>query len=154
MACMNDSFERFVDLLKRRGLKHTSQRREILRQFLEMGGHVSAEELYSRMRQTNPGIGFSTVYRTLNLLADCGLARRVHFEDGRTRFDANTGAHHDHLVCERCGKTIEFSVPEVERLQEAVAASHGFEVRHHRLELYGLCADCRRALSSSSEADA
>ncbi|MGC8834498.1 MAG: Fur family transcriptional regulator [Armatimonadota bacterium] len=148
---MSSSFDRFVDLLRRRGLKHTSQRHEILKQFLAMGGHVSAEELYNHMRRTNPGIGFSTVYRTLNLLADCGLARRVHFGDGRTRFDANTGVHHDHLVCERCGKTIEFSVPEIERLQEAVAASHDFEVRYHRLELYGLCASCKRELASSAE---
>lgn len=142
-AVMDDCHERFARLLKERGLKHTSQRERILRRFLEIGGHVSAEELYTDLRQAMPGIGFSTVYRTLNLLAECGIARRVHFGDGRARFDANTGVHHDHLVCERCGRTVEFSIPEVERLQEAVAASHGFEVRHHRLEIYGLCPDCR-----------
>ncbi|MGQ9524504.1 MAG: Fur family transcriptional regulator [Armatimonadota bacterium] len=140
---MDDSRDRFVRLLKERGLKHTSQREWILRKFLEMGGHVSAEELYTSIRELRPSIGFSTVYRTLNLLAECGIARRVYFGDGRTRYDANTGAHHDHLVCERCGRTIEFSIPEVERLQEAVAALHGFEVRHHRLEIYGLCSECR-----------
>jgi Fur family ferric uptake transcriptional regulator len=140
-----DDAQRFIDLLRRRGLKHTIQREEIVKAFASLGGHVSAEELYDRLRETHPGIGFSTVYRTLNLLAECGMARRVSFGDGLTRFDTNVGDHHDHLVCTSCGRTVEFSNVEVERIQEAVAAEHGFEIHHHRLELYGLCPECRQA---------
>jgi Fur family transcriptional regulator, ferric uptake regulator len=138
-----DNGQRFLKLLKQRGMKQTAQREEIVKQFVRMDGHVSAEELYDRLRETHPGIGFSTVYRTLNLLADCGMARRVSFGDGRTRFDTNVSDHHDHLVCEACGNTVEFSNSEVERIQDDVAAAHGFEIHHHRLELYGLCPDCR-----------
>lgn len=128
------------------GLRSTSQRDAILKTFVEAGQHLSAEELYARVKKTYPGIGYATIYRTLKLLAGAGLAEERRFEDGFTRFEyRNTDAHHDHLICTRCGVIVEFKNERIEALQHDVAREKGFKVQSHKLELYGLCAACQRS---------
>ncbi|MDP6979267.1 MAG: Fur family transcriptional regulator [Myxococcota bacterium] len=123
------------------GLKHTKQRDVILTIFLDSDDHVSAEDLYQRVRKKSPSIGYTTVYRTLKLFVDAGLAQEHRFDDGLTRYE-NEHAHHDHLVCLDCGKIIEFNSELIEDAQEKVAVEYGFKVLHHRHELYGRCSDC------------
>jgi Fur family ferric uptake transcriptional regulator len=123
------------------GLKHTKQRDLILISFLESNEHVSAEQLYQKVRSENPSIGFTTVYRTLKLLVDAGLAQERRFDDGLTRYEVEQ-EHHDHLVCLKCGKIIEFESDEIENAQVRIAADYGFKILRHRHELYGHCSSC------------
>ncbi len=135
-----------VHYIAERGLKHSRQRDRIAETFFAMGGHVSVEELVARVRRIDPRISVATVYRTMKLLSDCGLAVPRQFGGGQTRYEAAAGrAHHDHLICTGCGEIVEFANEKIESLQESVARRHGFEVESHKLELYGRCARCRRS---------
>jgi Fur family transcriptional regulator, ferric uptake regulator len=134
----------FHDFIAEKGLKSTRQRDLILEAFLVSDRHLSIEELYLHLRGANPTLGYVTVYRTLKLFAASGIAREFQFGDGQTRYEhVSQGEHHDHLVCVRCGAIAEFSNDAIEAIQEEVAASHHFVIRHHKLELYGLCAACQ-----------
>ena len=145
MSRKNDSefYERCSEYLAKNGLKSTIQRDLIIAEFLRSKGHISAEELYSRLKKKHSSLGLATVYRTLKILTEAGLADERRFNDGFTRYELRTGAnHHDHLVCTGCGRVEEFENDEIEKLQELVATSHGFAMRDHKLELYGLCKPC------------
>lgn len=138
-----DPVKQFNAYLSRKGLKTTSQRIIILETFLQSNSHYSTEDLYLKLRENYPKIGYATVHRTLKLFAECGIAAELNFGDGQTRFEPVHGSeHHDHLVCTECGLIIEFEEPQIEKLQEAVAAVHHFTIENHRLELYGRCAAC------------
>ncbi len=133
---------RWAEYLRRSGLKTTQQRELIVETFLRSEGHVSIDELLARVRRRNPRVGYATVYRTLKLLAEGGLAQPRHFGDQQTRFEvADEGAHHhDHLICTECNHIIEFENEQIERLQDEVANElGGFKIVRHKLELYGLC---------------
>lgn len=135
-----------AEYLSGQGLKSTRQRDDILKVFTTAGRHLSAEELYLLVKKENPGIGYATVYRTLKLLAEAGLAEERHFEDGFTRYEYRaTDGHHDHLICTRCGKIIEFENARIEELQADVAKKNRFLVQSHKLEIYGLCGECHRS---------
>jgi Fur family ferric uptake transcriptional regulator len=134
---------RFHQLLKERGLKSTRQREEIVRVFVESGSHLSVEELYQRVRQRNPRIGYATVYRTLKLMTESGWASSRQFGDRMARFEHRAaGAHHDHLICLVCGKIVEFESERIEALQSRIARQQGFRIFDHKLELYGRCPVC------------
>jgi Fur family transcriptional regulator, ferric uptake regulator len=137
--------QRFADFLTRAGLKSTRQRDRIVHAFFDAGRHLSAEELYHRIRSEHPSIGLVTVYRTLKLLQEAGLATGRQFGDAYMRFDPNPADRpHDHLICTRCGKIQEFADANLHALREKVARSRGFTVTEHRLELYGFCRECAR----------
>ena len=136
----------FADFLSRRKLKMTPQRRTILDAFLAAEGHLASEELYELVKRQDKSIGQATVYRTLKLLSESGLAKEVHFGDGVTRYERKYGAdHHDHLICERCGVNVEVLDERIEALQVDLARNHGFELTGHKMYLYGICAKCRKA---------
>ena len=128
--------------LEDHNLKQTKQREAILDVFLGASGHVTSEDLFQRVRDSHPSIGYTTVYRTLKLLCDAGLAIERHFEDGVTRYEIEH-EHHDHLVCTKCGKIVEFECQMIETAQNEIADRYGFRVLRHRHELYGHCANCR-----------
>ena len=141
---MNAS-KQLMEYLAGQGLRSTSQRDTILGVFVDAGRHVSAEELYALVKKSHQGVGYATVYRTLKLLADAGLAEERRFEDGFTRYEYRaTDGHHDHLICTRCGRIIEFENERIEQLQQDVARKNRFLVQSHKLELYGLCAACQQ----------
>ncbi len=129
--------------LRERGLKSTAQRDAIARVFLGIGRHISAEELYAEVKKINPHVGYATIYRTLRLLKECALVSERHFDEGQARYETVSERHHDHFICERCGKIIEFENQGIERLQQAVARQIGALLTRHKMELYGLCAECR-----------
>jgi Fur family ferric uptake transcriptional regulator len=136
--------KQFQDYIIRKGLKSTRQRDIILDYFLSSERHMSIEDLYLKLRSRHPGIGYATVYRTLKLFAEAGIANEIQFGDGQTRYEhVNEGEHHDHLVCTRCGAITEFENETIEQLQNEVAAGYGFQIETHKLELYGLCAKCQ-----------
>jgi len=133
----------FRERLKEHGLKSTAQRDDIARVFFQLGRHISAEELYAEVKKVNPHVGYATIYRTLKLLKECELVYERHFDDLQARYEIVTKRHHDHFICERCGKIIEFENQRIERLQQIVARDLGALLTRHKMELYGLCADCR-----------
>ncbi len=142
---MREAEDIFRAHLKRVGLKQTEQRSVILRTFLETREHLSTDELHRLVTKKDAGIGYTTVYRTLKLLAECGLASAVEFHDGKARFEHqyNRRSHH-HMVCTGCGSSVEFFSSELDRLEQEVGRKYHYETTRHTFQIYGLCDECRR----------
>ncbi len=131
--------------MERKGLRSTSQRRLVSDVFFRAAGHHSLDEVLAMARAEDPRVGYATVYRTMKLLVECGLANERQFGDAVTRFEiAHHDSHHDHLICLECKRIVEFEDSEVEAHQEALAQRYGFSLVSHKHELYGLCAECQR----------
>jgi Fur family ferric uptake transcriptional regulator len=130
--------------MAKKGLRSTDQRRLIVETFFHAQNHVSIEDLLALVRAQDPRVGYATVYRTLKLLTECGVAYERRFGDGLTRYElADESTHHDHLICVECGDITEFEEPRIEALQEEIAKRYGFELRTHKHEMYGVCPKCR-----------
>lgn len=121
-----------------KGLRMTGQRRVIARVLEAADDHPDVEELYARASAIDAGISIATVYRTVKLFEEAGILERLEFGDGRARYEDAERDHHDHLIDIQSGKVIEFVDPEIEILQEKIAAKLGYDLRGHRLELYGV----------------
>jgi Fur family transcriptional regulator, ferric uptake regulator len=142
MARAHREIEVLKDHLAKHQLKLTRQREEILGLFLK-NEHITAEQMYRQLAKRDPHIGLATIYRTLNLFCEAGLAQARHFGT-QTQYDnVSHKGHHDHIICTGCGKIVEFENSEIERLQDEVARKNGFTIQTHKLELYGLCSSCR-----------
>lgn len=134
----------FLEHIQKAGLRKTAQRDLILEIFLRTEEHLSSEDLYWLVQKKDKSVGHTTVYRTLKLLTDAGLAREVRFGDGKTYYEHHYNLeHHDHMICTDCGKVIEFFSPELEQLQETMAAKFDFKLTHHNLRILGVCAECQ-----------
>ena len=130
--------------LKKKNLKKTDQRFQILDIFLTTTGHSTAYELHALIRKHHPDIGFSTVYRTMKLFTECGIANEVNFGDGKARFEkAFRRGNHGHLICIKCGKTEEFTSQAIENVQKQIVNKYGYKPQGFRFEIYGLCKKCR-----------
>lgn len=116
----------------------TGQRRIIAQVLEDSSDHPDVEELYSRASALDSGISLATVYRTVKLFEEAGILDRLEFGDGRARYEDAERDHHDHLIDIHSGEVIEFVDPEIEALQERIAAKLGYDLRGHRLELYGV----------------
>ena len=103
--------------------------------------HISAEDVYKLLLEIGEDIGLATVYRVLNQFDDAGILTRHHFEGGKSVFELTGGSHHDHLVCLKCGKVIEFEDDVIEAKQLEIAEKNGIKLTHHSLYLYGECQD-------------
>lgn len=142
---MTKEKEIFYKYLQKKGLKRTTQRDAVLDLFLESTSHHTAEDLWSRLRETHKNVGYSTVYRTLKLLKECELAREVYFADGRMYFEHQfEQPHHDHMVCLECGLTIEFFNATIEKLQDRLAAENHFTPTRHTMVIFGYCQTCEK----------
>jgi len=130
--------------IKQAGLKVTLPRVKILN-ILETSArrHMSAEDVFKSLLSRGEEIGLATVYRVLTQFEGAGLVCRHHFEGGQSVFEFNRGGHHDHLVCVKCGKVVEFMEEAIEERQNAIAAQYGFTLEDHSLVIYGLCPGCR-----------
>ena len=123
-------------------LRSTSQRRTVTDVFFRSDEHLSIEDLLALVREVEPKVGYATVYRTLKLLKDAGLANERHFGDGVSRYEvAHEDEHHDHLICTECGLIVEFEDEQIEKLQTILAERHGFQLTRRTHELYGTCLD-------------
>jgi Fur family ferric uptake transcriptional regulator len=137
---------RLAAWIAEKGLKATRQRDVIVDTFFSQDGHLSVDDLLLKVLERDANIGAATVYRTMKILTDAGLASARHFDDGQTRYEAALDRHHhDHLICTSCHAIIEFENERIEELQDLVARQHGFLVTRHKLELYGLCRICQEA---------
>jgi len=138
--------------LKEVGLKQTAQRDTILRTFLETRDHLSTEELHRLVQRKDARIGYTTVYRTLKLLGECGLASEVAFHDGIARYEHqyNRRSHH-HMVCTECGSSVEFFSPEVEKVEQEIGKKYHYLTGRHTFQIYGVCEDCRKKKENSGE---
>jgi Fur family ferric uptake transcriptional regulator len=140
---LTDSFEQQLEglqeYLQRQGLKLTRQRRAIAEVVFRSDGHLTLTDIHERARERQKSLGFATVYRTMKLMAEAGFATQHRFDDGQSRFERADDDHHDHIICSRCGKIIEFEAPDIERRQEKIARELGFRVVSHRHEIYGEC---------------
>ena len=149
MAKKKEEFQKereiFLEHIQKAGLRRTSQRDLILEMFLKTEDHLSSEDLYWLVQKQDPSVGHTTVYRTLKLLAEAGLAREVRFGDGKTYYEHHYNhEHHDHLICTECGKIIEFFSAEIEDLQDKMAEKYGFRLTNHSLRMWGVCEDCQK----------
>ena len=132
---------RIERLCVERGLKMTGQRRVIARVLSESADHPDVEELYRRATHLDGRISIATVYRTVRLFEEAGILERHEFGDGRSRYEAASESHHDHLIDVETGKVIEFVDEELEELQRRIADRLGFRLVDHRMELYGVARD-------------
>ena len=129
--------------LESNGLKTTAQRDFIADSFFRTNTHISLDELLKKVKRKNPRVGYATVYRTMKLLTDSGLALERRFGDGQTRYEnMPEDGHHDHMICIKCGKISEFQNQKIEQLQIETAKKLGYSVINHKLELYGYCSEC------------
>ena len=129
--------------IESKGLKSTAQRDYIADVFFKTNTHISLDELLKKVRRKTPNIGYATVYRTMKLLTEGGLAIARQFGDGQTRYEnLPADGHHDHIICVKCSKIAEFQNQKIEQLQAEAAKKLGFTVINHKLELYGYCSEC------------
>jgi len=135
----------FREFLRDRGLKYTDERQKIVQAVMHSREHFEAEQLYLMMQQSAKKVGKATVYRTLKLLVECGIVKEVHFSNKQVHYEHTYGQDpHDHLVCRRCGRIIEFDAVDVVRLRAIIAAEHRFHALSHRFQIMGLCEACVR----------
>ena len=142
---MPEEHKIFINFLENKNLKLTHQREEILKIFLNTNRHLSVEDLYNIVKKKDSRIGQATVFRTLKLLCDADIAKEVDFGDKKVRYEHKYGhRHHDHLVCVKCGKFIEAMEPRIEQLQNALCKKFGFLPKEYKLEIFGICKQCKR----------
>lgn len=138
--------ERILDgYLRDKGLKQSAKRDCVLEVFLDSRNHLSTEDLHRLVKEKDPSIGYTTVYRTLKLLAQCGLAFEVDFQDGVVRYEhsLNRRTHH-HMVCTSCGDSVEFFAPELEEVQRRIGSEFNFEPSRHTFQILGTCEICQK----------
>jgi Fur family ferric uptake transcriptional regulator len=137
--------EKLREVIREKGLKYTKQREVIFETILNSECHLNAEELYGIISQSYPdlNIGIATVYRALAFLEESGLISSISLHKDGKKFESNSKEHHDHIICTKCNKIIEFMDEDIENKQEKIAKNHGFELLNHTMYLYGVCADCR-----------
>ena len=141
---MLNEFHIFKDFLHHLNLRWTPQRKLILEVFLQLEGHIPIEDLHKRIHQQDPTIGIATLYRTMKLLVDAGLADIHTFNDKTTYERLYQVKHHDHLICTNCGKMVEFEHPLIEKYQLDICERHDFTLKSHRMELFGICRECQK----------
>jgi Fe2+ or Zn2+ uptake regulation protein len=130
--------------LQQQGLKLTRSRRSILQVLADAPDHLKVAEVHRRAQAIDPGIGLASVYRTMELLERLGLVRHVHMNHRHRHYAPAADGHGHHLVCNGCGRVVEFSDCQVEQLARTLARRTRFTIEGHSIELYGRCPDCRR----------
>ncbi len=134
----------FHDYIRRRGLRRTPEREEILREILAVHGHFDVDELYLKLKGQGSKVSKASIYRALPLLIDCGLVREVDFSDGHWHYEHIYGhADHNHLRCLGCGEIKEFEEPTLQLLEEQLARNYHYRIKGHQFQVYGYCRACR-----------
>jgi len=139
----NNVRERFNSFLQNEGLKLTSERLTILNEALATEGHFEADDLLVILKQKGRKTSRATIYRTLEILAEAGVLRKVYFGSSATHFEKVTDKpRNDHMICQKCGVTIEFYSPELADIQNRLAKNFKFEVKDYCYQIFGLCENC------------
>lgn len=138
------SWAKFESFLKARGLKATGQRRLLLQFLLQLKHHIDADSLHQSLKNKDASISRGTVYRTLDLLVQCGLVRKSTFGEDHANYEiVHHDEHHDHLICMECKKVIEFYRADLEKLQDSICQHYKFIPMHHSHQIFGICNQCR-----------
>jgi len=138
--------EQFKQLLRKNNLKFTKQREVILSTLYNHEGHFTPEEIYQIIKSENPDLntGIATIYRTLSLLENANIATSISFGTQGKKYELGVKAHHDHIICTKCGKILEFFDESIEKKQEKIAKSLGFKMEDHIMKIFGICPECQR----------
>ena len=142
---MGEEIDLFRSFIRRKGLRNTPEREEIIAEIFSNNDHFDVDELYLRLRTKGSRVSKASIYRNIPLIMECGLIKEVWHEDGHMHYEPIFGqSHHCHLRCIKCGKVIEFVEDELQAIQERLARKHNFLVVDHRLDVVGYCATCRK----------
>ena len=140
----------FENLLREKGLKVTTQRVAVLSVLsMEPDSHLTAEEIYDKVRVSSPDIGLATVYRTIQILLELKIIDRIHLDDGYVRYELGhvyedeVSHHHHHLICVKCGRVMSFRGDLLEEFESRIERETGFQIQDHEVKLYGYCTDCQ-----------
>jgi Fur family ferric uptake transcriptional regulator len=141
-AALLDRFRRYL----RDHRQPVTRQRDLVAQTVFLSeDHPSVDVILQRLRERGEAVGTATVYRTLEVLVESGLVRAHDFGEGFKRYEAMAAqAQHEHLICERCGRVVEFQNERLERILPIIADEHAFQHSSHRVEIYGVCRSCRR----------
>ncbi|MCK5110867.1 MAG: transcriptional repressor [Arcobacteraceae bacterium] len=141
----SEIIDKLKQIIKEKGLKYTKQREIIFETILNSDAHLNADELNMIIGQKYPDekIGIATIYRALAFLEESNLISSIALDKDGKKFEPNTKTHHDHLICVKCNKIIEFLDTQIERKQEKIAKENGFKLLNHTMYLYGVCKDCQ-----------
>ncbi len=145
MTMVENKMKKALDTLKKEGIRITPQRHAVLEYLLESETHPTADDIYKALEEKFPNMSVATVYNNLRALRNVGLIRELTYGDDSSRFDCNMTEHY-HIMCEDCGKIVDFHYPPLDEVESLAEKVTGFEVSHHRMELYGICNDCKKAL--------
>lgn len=145
MTMVEKKMKKALDTLKKEGIRITPQRHAVLEYLLESETHPTADDIYKALEEKFPNMSVATVYNNLRALRNVGLIRELTYGDDSSRFDCNMTEHY-HIMCEDCGKIVDFHYPPLDEVESLAEKVTGFEVSHHRMELYGKCNECKKAL--------
>ena len=144
LESIDHELEESIASLRQAGVRITPQRQAIMRYLISSHSHPTADEIYQALSPKFPNISVATIYNNLRVFKDIGIVKELTYGDSSSRFDFNTHNHY-HIICEKCGKIVDFHYPGLEDVEMAASKLTGFEINEHRLELYGLCPDCQQA---------
>ena len=137
--------EEFLETLRAKGHRVTTERLHLFREVYSQHGHIDAEALLESMLRKGKKISRATLYRNLDLLAEYGFVRKHRLGGNRYLYEhVHAGQRHDHLVCDECGRVVEFVSPGIDAMQREICRAHGFDPDHHTLQIHGLCVDCAK----------
>jgi Fur family transcriptional regulator, ferric uptake regulator len=143
--------QRFETFLRSRQLKLTGERLELVEEVFGQPHHFDADQLHMALKQKGKAVSRATVYRTLDLLVQCGLVRKSSFGDQHAHYEAvHSNEHHDHLICLNCDAIIEFFRPDLEALQDQICTDFAFKPMHHSHQIFGLCTACQGQATDDS----
>lgn len=138
----HDEIKEAVERLKSSGIRITPQRHAVLEYLIEAKIHPTADDIYKALEGKFPNMSVATVYNNLRVFKDIGLVKELTYGDASSRFDYNTTKHY-HVICESCGKIVDFHYPSLDEVEALAETVTGFEVSHHRMEIYGICPECK-----------
>ncbi|ENQ3078634.1 peroxide-responsive transcriptional repressor PerR [Bacillus multifaciens] len=140
---VKEELKEALEMLKNTGVRITPQRHAILEYLVESMMHPTADEIYKALEGKFPNMSVATVYNNLRVFKEVGLVKELTYGDASSRFDYVTSQHY-HVICEKCGKIVDFSYAGLEEIENEAAKATGFVINSHRLEIYGVCQDCNK----------
>lgn len=139
---MEKEIDKYIDILKRKDIRMTSQRYAILEYLVKDEKHPTANEIYNDLKDEFPHMSVATVYNNLNFFMEAGIVNELPFGDGSSRFDLNTAQHY-HAICNVCGKIVDFNYPGLCEVENVSSSLTGFKIQGHRFEVMGICKECQ-----------
>ncbi|WP_093857922.1 peroxide-responsive transcriptional repressor PerR [Tenuibacillus multivorans] len=148
MTVSEQKLQEALAQLKNSGVRITPQRHAVLEYLMHTMNHPTADDIYKALEGKFPNMSVATVYNNLRVFQEIGLVRELTYGDSSSRFDCNTSKHY-HIICDSCGKIVDFHYPTLDEVEQLAEQVTGFDVSHHRMEVYGTCDECQTKLQTS-----